>query len=56
MFLFFKGFFLSISIRVSIGTQNIHILKYGINKTHIIPAGIICSLYYSVVLYGILTI
>ncbi|AIL65273.1 Arginine exporter protein ArgO [Rickettsiales bacterium Ac37b] len=44
MFLFFKGFFLSISIIASIGAQNVHVLKCGINKTHIIPVCIICFL------------
>lgn len=45
MFLFFfKGFLLTISITASIGAQNVHILKCGINKTHIIPVCFICFL------------
>ncbi|WP_258865023.1 LysE family transporter [Helicobacter sp. MIT 14-3879] len=44
MLLFFKGFFLSLSLISAIGAQNAFIIKQGINKNHIFMVSGICFL------------
>ncbi|WP_301006732.1 LysE family transporter [Helicobacter sp. UBA3407] len=51
MSIFFKGFFLSLSLLVAIGAQNVFIIKQGISKNHIFVVSGICF-FCDVVLMG----
>ncbi len=42
--LFFKGFFVTISLIVAIGAQNAYILKLGLLKQHVLKAILFCTL------------
>lgn len=51
MSIFFKGFFLSLSLLIAIGAQNAFIIKQGISKNHIFVVSGICF-FCDVVLMG----
>lgn len=52
MLIFFKGFFLSLSLIVAIGAQNAFIIKQGISRNHIFVVSGICFIC-DVVLMGL---